>query len=276
MLAVSSMVMTVGFNWNLFFLLWGVTALSGLLVLPYALTQQASAIQQMPAQKMSKGMLIAIQVAQQLILAGIAVGIGMLLVSRIGMDLPIFTGLIKGQALPANMGWLLLLSAGLGLVSGLFIIISDHFLFKPAMEKKLATLGVSMPENFHPPAWQGFLASFYGGIAEEVLNRLFLLTVFAWLGHFVSQTADGQPTLLALWIATGLAAVLFGLGHLPGTKASGIPLEGIVIARALILNGIPGVILGWLFWQHGLIFAMIAHFLADIVIHVIAQLIIKE
>ena len=71
-----------------------------------------------------------------------------------------------------------------------------------------------------------------------------------------------------LGTSIGLAAGLFGLGHLPATAAL-LPLTPAVIARALILNGIPGVVFGWLFWRRGLEAAMVAHFAADLVLHVI-------
>jgi membrane protease YdiL (CAAX protease family) len=36
-----------------------------------------------------------------------------------------------------------------------------------------------------------------------------------------------------------------------------------------LLNGIGGVVFGWLYWKKGLESAMIAHFSADIVLHVL-------
>ena len=64
-------------------------------------------------------------------------------------------------------------------------------------------------------------------------------------------------------------AVLFGLGHLPATAAM-VPLTTLVVARALVLNGLAGVVFGWLYWRRDLLAAMVAHFSADIVLHVLA------
>ena len=74
-----------------------------------------------------------------------------------------------------------------------------------------------------------------------------------------------------MWFALLVAAVLFGAGHLPAA-AKIWPLDGVVIARTLLLNGIGGVAFGWLYWKRGLEAAMIAHFSADIVLHVFAPL----
>ena len=65
------------------------------------------------------------------------------------------------------------------------------------------------------------------------------------------------------------SALLFGAGHLP-TTATLMPLTPLVITRALLLNGLGGIVFGWLYWKRGLLAAMLAHFSADIVLHVIA------
>jgi membrane protease YdiL (CAAX protease family) len=61
------------------------------------------------------------------------------------------------------------------------------------------------------------------------------------------------------------------LGHLPVTSQI-TALTGTVVIRAIVLNGIGGIIFGWLYWKKGLESAMIAHFSADIVLHIIFPL----
>jgi membrane protease YdiL (CAAX protease family) len=53
----------------------------------------------------------------------------------------------------------------------------------------------------------------------------------------------------------------------------GSKLNPLVITRAIVLNGGGGLAFGWLYWKQGLESAMIAHFSADIVVHVIMQLV---
>jgi len=122
-----------------------------------------------------------------------------------------------------------------------------------------------------PEAWKGFLASFYGGIGEEIQLRLLIMSLIAWLASFISKTADNKPTNGVYWIANIMAAVLFGLGHLP-TTALLVPLTPLIVTRAIILNGLGGVIFGYLYWKRGLESAMVAHFSADIVLHVLLAL----
>lgn len=84
---------------------------------------------------------------------------------------------------------------------------------------------------------------------------------------------QSQPIAAIRQISIIFAAIIFGLGHLPAT-AQIISLNAIVIMRAILLNGLGGIIFGWLYWKKGLESAMIAHFSADIVLHTITPLII--
>ena len=113
------------------------------------------------------------------------------------------------------------------------------------------------------------MASFYGGITEEILLRLFMLSLLAWVGRLVSRTAEGRAGLAALWVANVLTAILFGLGHLPATAAAGFPIDALVITRAIVLNGLAGLVFGPFYWTFGLEAAMVSHFSGDILLHVI-------
>jgi membrane protease YdiL (CAAX protease family) len=177
----------------------------------------------------------------------------------------------RGESASDQLRAILPISIGLGVIAALLIIGVD-LLLQPAMLKELGDSATLLYlQNIQPAAWKGFLAAFYGGIAEEILLRLLVMSLFAWLGGFVSKTQDGKPTSAVFWIANILAAVLFGLGHLPATEMI-LPLTPLVITRAILLNGIGGIIFGWLYWKRGLEAAMIAHFSADIVLHVLLAL----
>ena len=60
-------------------------------------------------------------------------------------------------------------------------------------------------------------------------------------------------------------------GHLPAADRLW-GLEPVVVLRTLLLNGMAGVAFGWLYWKRGIEMAMLAHFSADIVLHVLAPL----
>lgn len=256
-------------NWKVFLILWLAAILAALAVLPYAFELQAKLIAQVP---ISLPVLIALQIAQSGILFGILIFIGMILMKRIGLSAPILDSVARGESASDKIRAVLPISIALGVIAALLIIGLDMFIFQPALLRELGESadGLNL-QTSQPAAWKGFLASFYGGIAEEVLLRLFMMSLLAWLVSFISKTSEGKPTSAVFWIANILAAILFGLGHLPAT-ATIIPLTPLVITRAIVLNGLGGVAFGYLYWKRGLESAMIAHFSADIVLHVLLAL----
>lgn len=118
-------------------------------------------------------------------------------------------------------------------------------------------------------AWRGALASFYGGTVEEIESRLFLVSLFVWLLAWLNRQ-QARPWMFVLAIM--LAALLFGAGHLPAAFASGMAHAPLAIARIVLLNALVGVVTGGLFWKYGLEHAMLAHFCADLVLHVAVPL----
>lgn len=93
------------------------------------------------------------------------------------------------------------------------------------------------------PALERFLGGLlYGGITEELLMGLFLLSLVAWFFGRWWKTAAGMPTPGAFRAAILVVAVIFGLGHLPATAALA-PLTQTLVMRALVLNGVAGVAL---------------------------------
>lgn len=257
-------------NWRVYFILWVAAILASIAILPYALELQGSTLETMDL-PIPLPALIALQIVQGAILFAIILFAGMFCASRVGLGTPILDSVTRSESVSDKVRAILPISIGLGVLASLLIIGLD-LIFQPALLKELGDSANTLDlQNVQPAAWKGFLASFYGGIAEEILLRLFVMSLFAWLGGFISKSQEGKPTSAVFWIANILAAILFGLGHLPAT-AMLIPLTPLVIARAILLNGIGGVIFGWLYWKRGLEAAMISHFSTDIVLHVLLAL----
>jgi membrane protease YdiL (CAAX protease family) len=258
-------------NWRVFLLLWIAAILSSIAILPYALELQGSTLESMDL-SIPLPVLIALQIVQGAVLFAIIIFAGMFFASRVGLGTPILDAVTRGEWVSDKVRAILPISIGLGILASLLILGLEVLIFQPALLRELGDSANTLNlENAQPAAWKGFLASFYGGIAEEIQLRLLVMSFLAWLGRFVSKTQEGRPTSAAFWTANILAAVLFGLGHLPAT-AMLIPLTPLVIMRAILLNGIGGVIFGWLYWKRGLEAAMISHFTADIVLHVLLAL----
>jgi hypothetical protein len=118
-------------------------------------------------------------------------------------------------------------------------------------------------------SWLGLASSvLYGGIIEEVLLRLGVMTLIVW----VLWNVYGALSPWMYIVAIGVSALLFAAGHLPVTFQllcqPGSDCTPLVV-RALLLNSIGGVGFGYLYWRHGLGTAMLAHMLT----HVLMQLV---
>ncbi len=139
----------------------------------------------------------------------------------------------------------------IGILLGGLILLLDWGLFGGAAIDKQA-----------PPWWAGALGSLYGSINEEIALRLFLLSLLYW--PLSKLFPSYRP--LNLWVATSIAALLFGMAHLPALFEIMTP-DATSITRVLFLNGIAGLALGWLYWSQSIWAAMVAHFMADLVLH---------
>ena len=132
----------------------------------------------------------------------------------------------------------------------------------------LRHLPPAMLPLFAIPLWKRLLGGvLYGGITEELIMRLFLVSLVAWVCGRWLRTPGGLPTSGPFWIAIVLVAVLFGLGHPPATSAI-TPRTTTLVVRALVLNGIAGIAFGYLYWKHGLEAAMVGHMGAHLVMQI--------
>jgi membrane protease YdiL (CAAX protease family) len=258
-------------NWKVFWILWIAAVLATILLLPYVFEMQSSAVD-LTKLGLPLPVVLILQIVQNAILFAIAIFAGLFFANRAELGTPILDAATRGEPVADKVRSILPLSIALGVVTTLLVLGLEFFYFQPAMMKELGDTAAALNlQTAQPAAWKGFLASFYGGIAEEILLRLFVMSLFVWLGKFISKTTEGKPTIAVFWIANILAAVLFGLGHLPATALL-IPIIPLIIARAILLNGLIGVVCGWLYWKRGLEAAMISHFSADLVLHVLLAL----
>ena len=98
----------------------------------------------------------------------------------------------------------------------------------------------------------------YGGIIEEVMLRLFMMSLVAFILHRLFGKKTEKPSVGILITANVVAALLFAAGHL-STTAMVIGLSPMTIFRCFLLNGGFGLLFGWLYRKYGLRYAMIAH-----------------
>jgi membrane protease YdiL (CAAX protease family) len=235
---------------------WGVASgLAGLAVLPYVLTLLP------PRQPVPLPVLWGLAFVQTALIMFLASWVGLRLGESVHLDSPLVRAWIERRPLPVAPSTLLL-AAAVGLLVGFVILGLDTLVFWPALPQPF------VPMDFDIPRWQCFLASFYGGIVEEVFCRLLLMTFFVWAIWRVLWPAQAKPPAVAFWIAICVSTLLFALGHLPGT-ARVWPLTPAVLTRNVTLNALPGFFCGVFYWKWGLEHAMLAHFCTDLSLHVV-------
>jgi len=231
-----------------FWILFTLALVSAILVLPYALNLESSLLSNA---QVPMALIIIASVIQSSIIFAVAVYLGGILSRKIGFGLPLLEAWINKKKIDYNKT--LGISIISGLAVGLIIVILDKVVFTQVVPAA------------NVPRWQGFLASFYGGIGEEILMRCFLLSLLIFI---IVKVFKRKPNPAIIWSSIFFVSVAFGLGHLPATAAI-TAITASVVLRAIVLNGIGGMVFGWLYWKKGLESAIIAHFFADLVLHVI-------
>ncbi len=184
--------------------------------------------------------------------------IGLRLAGRIGLGVPFIEGAVCRAPIWHRFPRVMAVAMISGVVMVLVLVGLQQWVFGPLLAAEMKDMAVT-PPHIQIPAWQRFLMSLRAGVLEEIVYRLFALTVLARLGSLVFHDAEGRPPLSVLWIANILVAVVFGLAHLPTATAFGLPMTQLVVTQTLVLQGLGGLILGWLYWSRGLESAMVAH-----------------
>ena len=146
----------------------------------------------------------------------------------------------------------LIVSVIVGVVGGLVLILSDLLYFGNYVEVIKNSYAVK-------PTFAYILgAVICGGVVEEIMLRLFMMSLIAFVLHKVFGKKSDKPAVSILMIANIVAAVLFAAGHLPAT-ATLMGITPMILFRCFLLNGGFGLLFGYLYRKHGLRYSMIAH-----------------
>lgn len=175
-----------------------------------------------------------------------------------GLDSPLVRAWCGGGAFPADFGGRLAAAAFVGLATGTALFFADR-VFSGLMPAPYSAL----PRII---LWKRLLAAFYGGVTEECLTRLFLMSSLVWLCLKLAPSPSSAERAWPFWLGIALAALLFAVGHLPAAGKIW-PLTPAVLSRTVVLNSAGGMVFGWLYWRWGFECAVVAHFCGDLVLH---------
>lgn len=198
-------------------------------------------------------MLVALSLLNPLILLLIAVVVGNLLAPRVGLQSLVARKVSNGTPIWPQLRPYIPMAFGLGILFAIVVLGVDQF-----MNPFAGTDLVTDPVTILGLLSQLLLGLLYGGIVEELLLRWGIMSLLVWIGWRVIQRGKGQAHPALVWAAIFLAAVLFGVGHLPA-MASMVELTPLITIRTILLNALGGLLFGWLYWRRSLEVAMVAH-----------------
>ncbi|HEV7683941.1 MAG TPA: CPBP family glutamic-type intramembrane protease [Pyrinomonadaceae bacterium] len=257
------------YPWRLFWLLFVGEALAILAVVPAGIELLGPFIAKQQLPNVPLPLLILVGVIQNLGLLAFTVWLGLKLSRRLGLGAPLLESCVSGRSesqprLTQILQSGILTGVALGIVLVLVLLV---------LVPRLPNLPFVVVARMS--LWKRFLMCFYGGVYEELLTRLFLLTLVAWIANRSWRRTALKLSNSAFWFANIFAAIIFGLGHLPAASLF-MPITPLVVVAALLLNGVAGIAFGYLYRRDGLEAAMIAHFTCDLAIWVVGPVFIKS
>jgi hypothetical protein len=258
------------YPWKTFAVLAAACTLTGPLVIPYALGLEAAA--PVTPESVSLGSLVWDALLRNLVILVPAAALGLLVARRIGLGAPYLESWLDKGPRPAEP-WTSIVKPALfwAAVTALIAFGVDAVF--------LHGFGVTFPApEIHARIdvawWRSGLASFWAPFAEEVLDRLFLLSLLAWLGMKLFRVSGtGRGRLVALWGANLATALFFAWYHIGNEQLFAATVPAIVALRTMLIIVPVGLAFGWLYFRRGLEAAILSHFVIDIIVHVVRPIV---
>lgn len=261
------------YPWKTFWILTLAGTLTGPLVLPYFLGLQATAPNPVQVLPESMAVLVLIVLARNFVVLGVAAGLGLLVARKIGLGAPYLEHRFDGAPAPAEPLSSIVRPAIVWAAVTALIAFAVDAVFRHGF-------GVDFPApeihaRIDVPWWRSGLASFWAPFGEEIFDRLFLLSLIAWLGmklFRVDPRKTGRGRTAALWVANVATAVFFGWYHISNEQLFAEVVPTIVAWRTVLIITPVGLAFGWLYWRRGLEAAILSHFVIDVIVHVLRPL----
>jgi hypothetical protein len=255
-----------GYPWRIFWLLLIASILGVAAILPYLISLFGKIIASRPL-PLPLPVLLLVQFMNNALLFAAVITLGLLLARKVGIGMPVLRRWLYSETskVPKGAVRVPILS---GLIVGALIVLAFYSFFAPRIPDWPVGAEAAVP------IWKRFLACFYGAINEEILARLFALSLFLWLARLIGREKSPRSSAVFFWSANVIVAVLFALGHLPSAKLF-MQITPLVITAVFCTNGPASLLFGYLCWKRGLEAAMLAHFSADVMLHVIGPMFLR-
>lgn len=238
-------------NWKFFVFVILICSIGGYFTTIYTLQSfDQSLFEETIKQIGSKELFIGISVAQISLYAVIFAGIGIILSNKIGLwkKFEVNKKAIIGVIIISILG-------------GLCLSIVDRYVFGSFINPVM-----HMYDN--KPTIEYIISAFtYGGVFEEILMRLFLMSLFSWI---IAKIFYRKEIPIKVFVISNIAAaLLFAAGHIPATIQTFGYVDALILFRCFLMNGAFGLAFGWLYRKYGIGYSMLAHFGAHLISKVI-------
>ena len=199
-------------------------------------------LQQLQEQGISTGMLALSAAVQYGVLYGLLLAaIGLILSRKVGLwkKFQFDKNAVAPTAIITILAALCLFPGDKLIFGSVSTWVREQYTVRPGLAKILA----------------GLLA---GGVIEEVMMRLFFLSLLAFVFSKLFCKNEKEIPVGVFAAANLISALVFAAGHLPGTVAM-TTLTPLLLLRCFLFNGGLGLCFGYLYRKYGIGYAMIAH-----------------
>ena len=150
------------------------------------------------------------------------------------------------------------------IISTIIITIIGALVLFPGDKLIFGTMNSWVAEQYtvKPTIYKMIGGLLVGGIIEEVMMRLFLMSLVAFIISKVLKKKE-IPTIVFI-IANIVTALLFAAGHLPSTSTM-TTLTPVIIIRCFLFNGGLGLAFGYLYRKYNIRYAIVSHGLCHLI-----------
>jgi len=211
-------------------------------------TLSSKMLKQLQEQNMTKYLLALVSMIQYGILYGIVLaGIGLIVSKKVNLwkKFKLDKKAIIVTFIITLVGSLLLFPFDKLIFGSFSTWVNEQYNVSPTIEKILA----------------GLLA---GGIIEEVMMRLFLMTLLVFIISKLFYNNKNEIPVKVYIIANIISSFLFALGHIPSTMTM-TTLTPVLLFRCFLFNGGLGLCFGYLYRKYGIGYSMISHGLIHLI-----------
>jgi hypothetical protein len=208
-----------------------------------------------PDNRLTQKSLFFIFFLQTTVIVALSVAAGLYFGGKVGLSDPFLEELIRGKFNLVNLLQQVGIGIAAGIVCALAWIWSYYSFIRPNVDK------ASIAASEQARQQLGLLARVTsGGITEEIIFRWGLLSLSMWTVLWLTSSHA-----VAFWISIVITGIIFGLAHLPGNFAKGCAPSPLLVTSTIIGNLWVSIVCGYLFWQYGIIAAIVVHMLFHVI-----------